>query len=363
MSLIPESAHPALLAELAEMHTYMRPYDSPAEREFIARYLADLPGLTIDGNRNLHVIIGESPRVLWSCHTDTVHRSSGRQKVAIGADGMLAVLRDPPRRPSRRERKRARKGKGTEGTNLYRVPDYGKSNCLGADDTVGVFLCRQMILAGISGHYVFHFGEESGCIGSSGLADLEPHLLAGIQIAIAFDRRGTGDVITHQCGARTASDAFARSLADELNLQPDLFYAPDDGGVFTDTNEYRQLIPECSNISVGYYGAHSPDERVDTVHVLRLLEVLCQLDQSKLVVERDPTAPEDRPFWQTWPDTWPGADECRVCGLPAAQDCEYCPDCADIFLDDPPTRTGGSVSLDPEYDRIQAWLLGERRVH
>ena len=259
----------SLVGELAEMHTYCRPHGTPGDQIFRRRYILPLLDLDYvddgftDSFGNIHVFIG-SPRVVWSCHTDTVHSHSGRQRVSLSHKGILSV--------TKRDKKRV--------------------SCLGADDTVGVFLCRQLILAGVEGHYIFHYGEERGCIGSSSLASKDPALLLGAEIAIAFDRAGTRDVITHQCSMRTASNAFAQSLSDQLNRVTGLEFRGDDGGVFTDTNEYRDLIPECTNVSVGYYRAHSPHENVDTSHVLRLLSALLQLDQSALVVARDPNVPD-----------------------------------------------------------------------
>jgi hypothetical protein len=48
------------------------------------------------------------------------------------------------------------------------------------------------------------------------------------------------------------------------------------------------IIPECTNLSVGYHGQHSSAESLDCYHVLELLEALTRLDQSKLVSKRDP---------------------------------------------------------------------------
>jgi hypothetical protein len=247
----------SLLDELREMHTYARPYGSATERAFIARYIAPLPNATEDAYGNWHVTVGES-HTLWSCHTDTVHRAEGRQTLHYDTETGILQL-------SRRSRKRM--------------------SCLGADDTVGVFLMRNMVLAGVRGHYIFHFGEEVGGIGSRALALQHEDLLRTFDRAIALDRAGYSDIITSQMWDDTASDTFATALAEQL--EPSGSFRPC-AGVYTDTAEYAHIIPECSNISVGYFNAHSKHEYVDTAYVLWLLKRLCAIDAELLPTVRNP---------------------------------------------------------------------------
>lgn len=261
-----------LTDRLVAMHSYGRPAGSKIEKEFIDRFLLPL-GAEADRFGNYHVSTIENPRVLFSSHTDTVHRIGRRQRPYIDPAGFLRL--------NRRDRKR--------------------STCLGADDTVGVFLCSEMVRAKVPGHYVFHFGEECGCLGSSEVAETFADWLKQFAIAIAFDRMGTSDIITHQCGARTASDAFARSFADQLNaIDPTFAYVPSDRGLYTDTNQYARIIPECTNISIGYSSAHTAIETVDVAHVLRLRSALLRIDTEALVVERDPTVSDI----DIWPDDY-----------------------------------------------------------
>jgi hypothetical protein len=262
---------------LLDMLTYRRPMGSPAERKFRNRYLLNLPGAFEDTYGNIHVTVGDS-RCLWSCHTDTVHQHSGRQRISV--DGQFARLMDGQR-----------------------------SSCLGADDTVGIYLLREMILAGVPGCYVFHYGEERGGIGSRALAKHHGEFLAqNFDMAIALDRRGTRDVITHQSVGRTCSDLFARSLATALNDCSGLTYAASSQGVYTDTAEYADLIPECTNLSVGYQFEHTSKEYVDLSHVARLRAALLALDTTALTVARDPKVCDyesawDRSAWATY-DRW-----------------------------------------------------------
>jgi hypothetical protein len=160
---------------------------------------------------------------------------------------------------------------------------------LGGDDTVGVYICLALIDAGREGHYIFHRGEECGGIGSKALAQDTPDLIHDSTFAIALDRAGTSDIVTSQCGQPCCSSAFAYSLSEALmpEFKHERQYRPA-RGLYTDTHEYRMIIPECTNISVGYYHAHTPDESIDLSHVHTLIQALCNLDTSALVCRRQP---------------------------------------------------------------------------
>lgn len=253
----PSFATPAI-RELVTMHTTCRPAGSKAVADFCEKYLDSIPGMTIDkaGNRILQVGDPACP-VMWSSHTDTVHKHSGTQKVIYGG-GLLSLH------------------------------ETSQSSCLGADCTVGVWLMINMIRRNVPGLYVFHDSEEVGGLGSSYIAKHTPELLDSIQFAIAFDRRGTTSVITHQ-GSRCASDAFGSALAAQLGKPFDL----DTGGTFTDTANYTHIVPECTNISVGYYNAHTSNEYLDVSFAAHLLERLCRLDLTNLPVMRDPAKDND----------------------------------------------------------------------
>ena len=86
---------------------------------------------------------------------------------------------------------------------------------------------------------------------------------------ISFDRRGTSSIITHQSGTRTCSNEFAFELSKQLN-QSGLLYKKDDTGVYTDSAEFVSVIPECTNIAVGYYQEHTFSEHQDIIHLIKL---------------------------------------------------------------------------------------------
>lgn len=261
-------SHPLAAAaeDLLDMLEYMRPAGSKSEKQFIKRYLVPL-GATPDAFGNYWVVVGKS-RVMWSSHTDTVHRWGGKQDVSY-REGFVSIA------------------------------DASYSNCLGADCTTGVWLMRNMILAQVPGVYVFHRGEEVGAYGSKGVATKGDPRLDAVEFAIAFDRKGETSVITHQGGDRCASQAFVNSIVPMLPAG----YRADDGGTFTDTANYLRMIPECTNLSVGYHSQHTKYEDQDLYFALRLLQSLKQFDETKLVAERDPKE-YDRPAIEDFAWSW-----------------------------------------------------------
>lgn len=263
--------------DLLDILTYARPHGSLEEQRFTQSHVVGFlkaQGLTdwdIDGFGNVwaHIAAPDgslpSPRVLWSCHIDTVHAKGGRQEVVYKADGVTVGLRK--QKPGR---------------------------CLGADDGAGLWLLREMIAARVAGSYVFHRGEEVGRLGSRYVLSDEPERLKGFDACVAFDRKGTDNLITHQMGERGISRAFAGSMIDALSLSSRglLAYLEDDSGSYTDSYSYFDTIPECCNMSVGYQGEHGPKETLDVLHAWRLRNALVRADFSGLVIERDPSEVE-----------------------------------------------------------------------
>ena len=243
---------------LIEMLRYKRPEGSLTQREFCKRFLEPTFGRPDKHGNYIH-IVGKKPNLCFTAHHDTVHKDDGMQQ--------LVVMND-----------------------VVSIADPKTSNCLGADCTTGIWLILGMIEEGVEGVYVIHAAEEVGCKGSSALVSDNPKWLGQIDAVISFDRYGDKSVITHQMGIRTASDAFAKSFAEALNL-PQL--QADDSGSYTDSNEYALDVSECTNISVGYYGQHGVNETQDLDFADVLLTALCLADWSKLVFERDPTKVED----------------------------------------------------------------------
>jgi hypothetical protein len=259
--------------EFASMLTYCRPHGSKAERKFIAKYLIPL-GVMYDKFGNYYKQIGDNPSVLWSSHTDTVHTTAGSQKIIYWPNKFTGDI--------------------FFGVDQPKVGEKGakRSSCMGADDTCGIWLMIQMIKANVPGLYIFHRAEEIGGKGSGYIAEKNKDALKGIRFAIAFDRRGEKSVITYQRSKRCCSDEFAKSLAEQLGMG----HTCDTTGSFTDTASYVDLVAECTNISVGYDGAHTSSEDTNVDYLFRLRDALLKLDISKLVEKRKPGENTSLPY-------------------------------------------------------------------
>lgn len=213
-----------------------------------------------DGAGNLHVDARQSAsnKTLFVAHVDTVHRNEGKNKI-------------------------------TKTKTHWRA----KGDVLGADDGAGVAMLMHMIWGGVRGYYIFTQGEERGGVGARYLAEKQEDLLKEFDRAIAFDRRGIDSVITHQGWGRCCSDTFGTALADALmNGHDALMMLNDDTGVYTDTAEFTDIIPECTNISVGYAREHTQEESLDLIYFQNLAAAVLTFDWDALPVERDPSVIE-----------------------------------------------------------------------
>ena len=270
LPMLDESAFPndVLHRTLFKALTMKRPYASFAEADFVGWLVNRLPVRSIDSAGNVHVDIRKTDqhRTMFTSHTDTVHRHGGVNKVRVD-------------------------------TNAQRVMLRADGDALGADDGSGIALMCHMIEADVPGYYVFFRGEECGGIGSKWLAKHKPELFALFDRAVAFDRAGYSDVITHQGMGRCCSDAWANLLADALN-DHGLLYMPDDTGVYTDTAEFVDLVSECTNLSVGYKHQHGDREEQDLTHLVAMATALVQIDWDGLTASRDPAVIDDK--WSSW---------------------------------------------------------------
>ena len=253
---------------LARALSVKRPHNTPAVSDFTEWLFNALPAelksfTSVDGAGNLHIdnrIAGS--KTLFIAHVDTVHREVGANKIRKTATHW-----------------------------------YADGAPLGADDGAGVAMLMHMIHADVKGYYIFSQGEECGGIGAKHIATHHTDLLAQFDRAIAFDRRGIDSVISHQGMSRCASDVFCEALANDLNaFDETLMYSPDDTGVYTDTAEFTDIIPECTNISVGYYSEHGDQENLDIVHFEALSNAVLKVMWDSLPTDRDPTVPEYKTY-------------------------------------------------------------------
>lgn len=227
--------------------------------------LANAEHYVRDAHGNYFVLIGDSEQsdVAFTSHLDTVARpGSAAPDIAITNKGVM-FLRNP------------------------QIAD-----CLGADCGAGIYLMLEMIKRGVHGRYCFFVDEEVGCEGSRASAKDDTGFWTGVKAMISFDRRGDG-IITHQRYQRCCSDTFAKELAARLGRTE----AHLQKGVYTDSAEFVSIIPECTNVGVGYMHEHTPDEVLDLNILGQVLERVLQAGTFKhLPIERDPKVVE--------PDAW-----------------------------------------------------------
>jgi hypothetical protein len=248
-----------LMTTLDVMLSMKRPHDGTNEKNALGYILLNIPSdavWTFDDVGNLHVDyrLTTANRTLFTAHVDTVHHDDGPNKIRK-TDSVW----------------------------------FADGSQLGADDGSGIALLMHMMTNEVRAYYLFTVGEECGGIGAKHVAKNNAALLSQFDRAVAFDRRGTSDVITHQGYGRCASDDFAEALSDRLNACG-MLYMPCDSGVYTDTAEFTDVIPECTNISVGYAREHSTDEAQDILHYRALADAVISFSWDDLPVTRDPKA-------------------------------------------------------------------------
>ena len=119
------------LGRLISILQHQRQAGSNTEKVFVENFLDHYGEMQIDDYGNRFIKVGEDPKILWSCHTDTVCKFEGMQNVKW--DGDTLVLNNPV-----------------------------QGQCLGADDGAGLWLLLEMLEAGKEGLYIFHREEEIG---------------------------------------------------------------------------------------------------------------------------------------------------------------------------------------------------------
>lgn len=257
-----------LAVPLFKAVTTMRGGESVAEANFVAWLLAYCSHYAtlrmVDAAGNVHFTIptatGQASTSIFVAHTDTVHRSGGPNNVGIDGSEIHAV--DEP---------------------------------LGADDGAGIAILCYMMYNKVPGRYIFSRQEESGGVGAKFIKENLSGVLKNYNRAIAFDRRGTSEVIIMQGGSQCASDEFGEALADALN-EHGMLYTTSEKGVYTDTKEFRGVVPECVNIATGYYQEHGSSEHLDLDHFTLLALAAAKIDWENLPTVRDPKAKDPYDF-------------------------------------------------------------------
>jgi len=156
------------------------------------------------------------------------------------------------------------------------------STILGADDKAGVVVLLYMIENKVPGTYYFFLGEESGMLGSKGILRIKPDWFkTNFKRCISFDRKGYGSIISRQMGEQCCSSEFVDSLKTQYN-DLGLKHRNDPGGLFTDSAAFMGTIPECTNLSVGYFNEHSNHERQNIDYLKILAETSIKIKWENL---------------------------------------------------------------------------------
>lgn len=222
--------------------------------EGVVKYLPS--DLTKDQFGNYYKIIGKS-ETMFTSHLDTVDRNQTETVLyEIEEKGETMIL--------------------TDGNSI-----------LGADDKSGVTVMLYMMSHNIPGVYYFFIGEERSGIGSGKVAEIfdsVPHL-QNIKRCVSFDRRNLYSVITSQLGRQCCSDIFGNALAGELN-KSGLKLSLDPTGIYTDSANFMDDIPECTNVSVGYYNEHTVNEYQNITYLENLCKAVLNVNWEDLPTVR-----------------------------------------------------------------------------
>ena len=234
-------------------YTYIYGYEDDVI-EIVNKYLPSR--LKRDEFGNYYIKIGNS-KTLFCSHIDTV----GKQKLKVNKIFF---------------NKNDRNFVKTDGNTI-----------LGADNKTGMVIMINMIYHNIPGLYYFLIGEEVGTIGSKLLYEEKPELLENYDRAISFDRKGYGSIINRQMGKYCCSNEFVNELSKEFSKN-NLKFQSDSLGVWTDTALFMSIIPECTNLSVGYFNEHTKKESQDLDYMIEMCNAVININWENLPVIRKP---------------------------------------------------------------------------
>lgn len=258
--------------DLKTILEWVRPSGSDSENAFVNWLESRVIELGYeperDGYGNLFVkMVGCT--TLFTAHTDTVHAHGLEGKQEVSFENGFAFLSNPK--------------------NGY---------VLGADCGTGIYIMLRLLEHGVQANYAFYRDEEVGGLGSEYSVRTNPDFYKTIRHAVAFDRKDTCSVITRQWCGRCCSDGFAEALGNLLGLNPD------STGSFTDTANMAHIVPECTNLSVGYYDQHTAMESQDLGYLPEFVDKLKRVDWEALPVVRNPEEVCDDDYGQYGDCAW-----------------------------------------------------------
>ena len=216
-----------------------------------------LPTLQKDIIGNYYTIIGGNTNTMFTCHLDTADRTQMTTTLFSKKEGDDEII-------------------VTDGNTV-----------LGADDKSGTTVMLYMMAHNVPGLYYFFIGEERGGIGSNALADVYESVdyLKNVKRCISFDRRNYNSIITNQMGTECCSPEFADALCDAYNANG-MEMKPDNGGIYTDSASFIEDIPECTNVSVGYFNEHTGKEKQNITFLIKLCDASVKVNWDSLPTKR-----------------------------------------------------------------------------
>jgi hypothetical protein len=242
-----------LISKFLELCQYTYPFGT--EDDLVNNYLSEYD-LIKDSVGNYYTIIGDSDTMFCS-HLDTVGKYKSKVNFEYNDhDGHIFIYSD-------------------------------KESILGADDKAGVVIMLNMIDNNIPGLYYFFIGEENHLYGSKLISKTNSNFFSKYKKCIAFDRKGYNSIISKQLGGVCCSDEFCESLILEFSNNGLEFYN-DKTGIYCDSLSFMGLIPECTNISVGYFNEHTYDENQNLDFLVSLAEAVLLVNWKNLIIVRKP---------------------------------------------------------------------------
>lgn len=232
---------------------YTTPYGTESDLEPILSSI--IKDLRKDPIGNYHKIIGNS-ETLFTCHLDNFCEK--KEKVTHIIENNIIK---------------------TNGTTI-----------LGADNKAGVCVLLYLISNNVPGHYCFFIGEEpilSGGLYGSSLFSQAYKNITKYKRVISFDRKETYSIVRRQLAQDCCSLDFALELSSRF-VENMIWFEPDASGYCTDSASFLEVIPECTNISVGVWDEHTNQECVDIDYVERVAVAASKIDWETLPVIRKP---------------------------------------------------------------------------
>ncbi len=163
------------------------------------------------------------------------------------------------------------------------------SSILGADDKAGVLIMLYMIENKIPGNYIFFTGEERGGVSSRRFTEVpetSKWIKHNIDRIIAFDRGGYNQIVTSFYGTSGCSKLFAKNLKSRnFKISGKEFKLVD--GRFCDATNFIDFVPECVNLSVGYFKEHTVEECVDMKYLYEIAKVYSNIEWELLTPHRN----------------------------------------------------------------------------